>query len=78
MKKIPENYEERKWLDEHFYEVASKYKGKVVAIHKKGIIASAENIDGLNKILTSDFQQIKPFVVAFPEKIDYYPQGEKI
>jgi hypothetical protein len=77
MKKIPENYEERKWLDEHFFEVANKYKGKVVAIYKEDVIASAENIDTLNKILTSRFQQIKPFVVAFPREIEHYPEGEK-
>lgn len=74
-----EEYKERKWLEEHFDEVVSKYKGKRIAIYKEEVIAAGETIDELNKELTKILladPQIKPFLVSIP-KLNITP-GEGI
>ncbi len=59
----PEEYGERRWLEEHFDDVVSEYRGKRIAIHNEEVIASADTIKELDKILTEDFPLIKPFIV---------------
>lgn len=71
----PGEYEERRWLEEHFDEVVSKYRGKRIAIHKEEVIASADTIEEFDKILTKDFSQIKPFSVYIPKETITHQEG---
>lgn len=64
----PEEYDARKWFDEHFNEVVSKYKGKRIAIYNKEIIASADTVEGIHEILKLSFPRIKPFLVYIPKE----------
>lgn len=64
----PEEYEDRRWFEEHFDEVVNKYKGKRIAIHNKKVIASSDTIEGLNEILTTKFLGIKPFFIHIPKE----------
>jgi len=65
---IPGQYEDRRWLEGHFDEVAAKYRGKRIAIHREMVIAAADTIEELDRALRRDFPQTKPFLVYVPEE----------
>lgn len=77
MENLPENYEERKWLSDNFDKVVTKYSGKHIAIYKQEVIVSADTLPEFNKILITDFPQIKPFLVTIPKDVITFEEEEE-
>jgi len=73
----PEEYGERRWLEEHYDEEIGKYRGKRIAIHNEEVIASVDTIEELDTILMEYFPRIKPFIVYIPE-VSIDPFGDPV
>lgn len=77
MKAMTDLLENRKWFDEHIIEIQNSYRGKIIAVDNKEIVASGKTVEDVKSKVQDKHDLQRTMVIMVPtDKVVEVPYPE--